>query len=55
VVSQRTALGFTIDYVYAWSLLPVLLIGTLIVAAIASLVPARRIGRLEIVEALRFD
>ena len=28
---------------------------TLIVAAIASLIPARRIGRLQIVEALRFD
>ncbi len=55
VVSQRAALGFTIDYVYAWSLLPVLLLLTIIVAAIASLIPARRIGRLEIVEALRFD
>jgi putative ABC transport system permease protein len=55
IVSQREALGFSIDYVYAWVLLPVLLLGTLIVAGIASLIPARRIGRLQIVEALRFD
>lgn len=55
VVSQRAALGFTIDYSLPWSLLPVLLFVTLIVAGIASLVPARRIGRLQIVEALRFD
>ena len=55
VVSQRAALGFTIDYVFPWSLLPALLFVTLIVAGIASLVPARRIGRLQIVEALRFD
>jgi putative ABC transport system permease protein len=55
VTSQRSALGFTIDYVYAWQLLPVLLLLAVIVAGIASLVPARRIGHLEIVDALRFD
>jgi len=55
VVSQRSALGFSIDYVYAWPLLPLLLLLSLFVAGIASLVPARRIGRLQIVEALRFD
>jgi len=55
VVSQRSALGFTIDYVFPWGIIPILLIMTLLVAAVASLVPARRIGRLEIVEALRFD
>lgn len=55
VVSQRSALGFTIDYVYAWSLLPVLLLATLIVAGVAALIPARRIGRLQIVDALRFE
>ena len=55
VVSQRAALGFTIDYAFPWTLVPVLLFVTLIVAGIASLVPARRIGRLQIVEALRFD
>jgi putative ABC transport system permease protein len=55
VVSQRAALGFTIQYVFPWVLLPVLLLLAVMVAAIASLIPARRIGRLEIVEALRFD
>jgi ABC-type antimicrobial peptide transport system permease subunit len=55
VVSQRAALGFSIDYAFPWTLVPVLLFMTMIVAGIASLVPARRIGRLQIVEALRFD
>ncbi|MEY2418854.1 MAG: putative transport system permease protein, partial [Actinomycetota bacterium] len=55
VVSQRAALGFSIDYVLPWTLLPVLVFLAVIVAGIASLVPARRIGRLQVVEALRFD
>ena len=55
VVSQRAALGFSIDYVFPLALIPVLLLLAIVVAAIASLVPARRIGRLQIVEALRFD
>ncbi len=55
IVSQRSALGFSIDYVFPFGLLPVLLLVTLIVAGIASMIPARRIGRLQIVEALRFD
>jgi putative ABC transport system permease protein len=55
VVSQRSALGFTIDYVLPYALIPVLLLLSIVVAGIAALVPARRIGRLEIVEALRFD
>lgn len=55
VVSQRATLGFSIDYVFPVAILPVVLFLSLIVAGIASLVPARRIGRLQIVEALRFD
>lgn len=54
VVSQRAYLG-TITYSFAWFLVPVLILVAVLVAAIASLVPARRIGRLQIVEALRFD
>jgi putative ABC transport system permease protein len=54
VASQRPFLG-TIQYAFAWYLVPVLVFVSVIVAAIASLVPARRIGRLEIVDALRFD
>lgn len=55
VVSQRAALGFSIDYVFPFGLVPALMLLSLFVAGIASLVPARRIGRLQIVEALRFD
>jgi putative ABC transport system permease protein len=55
VLSQRSGLGFSIDYVFPFGLVPVLLLLSLFVAGIASLVPARRIGRLQIVEALRFD
>jgi ABC-type antimicrobial peptide transport system permease subunit len=55
IVSQRAALGFTIDYVFPWGLVVAMVLLSLIVAGIASLVPARRIGRLQIVEALRFD
>ena len=38
-----------------WGFLLPLLATTLVVAAVASLVPARRAGRLEPVAALRFD
>ena len=55
VVSQRATLGFTINYAFPWVLVPVLLLLTISVAGIASLIPARRIGRLQVVEALRFD
>ncbi|MBA3652935.1 MAG: FtsX-like permease family protein [Actinobacteria bacterium] len=55
VVSQRATLGFSIDYVFPWLLVPALVILTVLVAAVGSLIPARRIGRLEIVDALRFD
>jgi putative ABC transport system permease protein len=55
IVSQRATLGFSITYSFPWLLLPILLLLSILVAAIASLVPARRIGRLQIVEALRFD
>jgi putative ABC transport system permease protein len=55
IVSQRAALGFTIDYVFPWGLVVAMVLLSLIVAGIASLVPARRMGRLQIVEALRFD
>ena len=55
VVSQRSALGFSIDYVFPWRCCRSCCSSRCIVAGIASLIPARRIGRLEIVEALRFD
>jgi putative ABC transport system permease protein len=55
IVSQRATLGFSIDYVFPFGLVPALILLSLFVAGIASLVPMRRIGRLQIVEALRFD
>ncbi|MEQ1786407.1 MAG: ABC transporter permease, partial [Acidimicrobiales bacterium] len=51
----RGAIGASIELTLPWAFLPPLLLGTLAVAALASLVPARRAGRLEPVAALRFD
>ncbi len=53
--AQRATLGFTLDFVYPWALLAPLTITTLVLAAVAALLPARRAARLEIVETLRFD
>jgi putative ABC transport system permease protein len=49
------AIGATIEATQPWGVLPVLFVLTLGVAALASLLPARRAGRLEPVAALRFD
>ena len=51
----RGAIGASIELTLPWAFIPPLLVATLVVAAIASLVPARRAGRLEPVAALRFD
>ncbi len=51
----RSAIGASIDLTLPWAFLPPLFVATLVVAAVASLVPARRAGRLEPVAALRFD
>jgi putative ABC transport system permease protein len=51
----RGAVGASIELTLPWAFLPPLLAATLIVAAVAALVPARRAGRLEPVAALRFD
>ena len=52
---QRASLGITMDFVFPWAVVPVLLIVTAVLASLASLIPARRAGRLEIVHALRTD
>ncbi|MGH2686327.1 MAG: ABC transporter permease, partial [Actinomycetota bacterium] len=52
---QRATLGFTVDFLFPWALVPVLGLVTLLLAGLASLLPARRAGRMEIVTALRFD
>lgn len=51
----RGALGASISLTLPWAFLPPLFVTTLVVAAVAALVPARRAGRLEPVAALRFD
>jgi putative ABC transport system permease protein len=51
----RGAIGASIELTLPWAFLPPLLVTTLGVAAAASLIPARRAGRLEPVAALRFD
>lgn len=48
-------LGFTVELVWWWPLLPVLLVVALLVGGLAALAPARRAGRLDVVEALRFE
>ena len=49
------AIGASIEPTQPWRALPYLLVLTVGVAALASLLPARRAGRLEPVAALRFD
>ncbi len=51
----RDAIGASIDLTLPWTFLVPLLVATLSVAALSSLIPARRAGRLEPVAALRFD
>jgi putative ABC transport system permease protein len=51
----RGAIGASIEATQPWGALPFLFVLTLGVAALASLLPARRAGRLEPVAALRFD
>jgi ABC-type lipoprotein release transport system permease subunit len=41
--------------VFPWAVVLPLAIVTLVSAAVASLIPARRAGKLEVVAALRFD
>lgn len=53
--AQRAAIADGLDYTFPLaSIVPLGLI-TLVVAAVASVLPARRAGRLEIVDALRFE
>jgi putative ABC transport system permease protein len=49
------AIGASIEATQPWGALPFFLVLTVVVAALASLLPARRAGRLEPVAALRFD
>ena len=47
-------IGGTVDYVFAWSMVPVVILTAAVLGALAAWLPARRASRVEVVEALRF-
>jgi putative ABC transport system permease protein len=49
------ALGFVVDFVPPFGLLPSTLLATLVLGAVATLAPIRRLARLDPVVALRFE
>jgi putative ABC transport system permease protein len=53
--AQLATIAGGLDYVFPWNLLLPLAVITIVVAALASVLPARRASRLEIVDALRFE
>lgn len=53
--AQRAAVAEGLAYTFPWAFVAPLGLFTVVVAALASVLPARRAGRLEIVEALRFE
>lgn len=53
--AQRATIAGGLDYAFPWTLLGPLAVLTAAVAAIASILPARRAGRLEIIDTLRFE
>lgn len=52
---QRATIAGGLDYAFPWMLLAPLAVVTAVVAAVASILPARRAGRLEIIDTLRFE
>lgn len=55
VAGTSDSLGFEIDYVYPAIWVPLIALFGVIVALVAALAPARRAGRMQIVETLRFE
>lgn len=55
ISGQRETIASSISYQFPFGLVAPLLVVTVIVSALASLVPARRAARLEIVDTLRFE
>jgi len=53
--SSSNALGFLVDLRTPWALMPTLLVAVALIAVAAAVGPARRIGRLDPVAALRFE
>lgn len=50
-----SSLGFSVGVSVPWSLLPVVVLTALVMAAVAAVAPARRAARLDPVVALRFE
>jgi len=50
-----TSFGLSAQYTFPWMALPVVLIIALLVALGAAIAPARRAGRVQIVQALQFE
>ena len=55
IAGQRATFGFTVHFTFPWSLVAPTGVIALVIAVVASVLPARRAGRIEVVSALRFD
>jgi len=55
VRNASSSLGFTVAYQYPWSWLPIVAIMAAGVGLLAAIAPARRAGRLQVVNALALE
>jgi putative ABC transport system permease protein len=55
ISGQRATFGFTVHFTFPWGMVAPVGLIALTIALAASLFPARRAGRIEVVSALRFD
>lgn len=55
VDSFSASLGFTVEFLWPWALVPLVLVVAVVGGVLAALAPARRAARLDPVVALRFD
>jgi putative ABC transport system permease protein len=55
IAGQRRTMGFTVHFTFPWALVMPVGIIAVVIALLASLLPARRAGRVEVVSALRFE
>jgi len=55
IAGQRRTLGVTSHFTFPWALVVPIGITALVIALVASVLPARRAGKIEVVSALRFE
>ena len=55
VKAVSAEIGASVDYAFAWNMVPVVVVTAAVLGALAAWLPARRASRVEIVEALRFS